>query len=275
MAEKNIPTSLLPQADSLTISIIMIISSMAWGLGYFGQPHILVRFMSIKSIDKLKKSMAIAVIWVFLSLSGAIAVGLIGIAMFDSLGDGEHEKVFIYMINELFNPWFGGILLAAIFSAIMSTIDSQLLVSSSALSEDFYLKSIRKKAPDKEIVWVGRACVIATSILAFMIALIFNGTVLSIVALAWAGLGAAFGPLILFALYSRRTSWQSALAGMVTGTVVLVMWKQTGLGDSMYEIVPGFIANCVTIISVNAIIGQKDKAILDEFDTVLNTVRNL
>ena len=275
MTAKNISTSLLPKADSLIIGITMIISSMAWGLGYFGQPHILVRFMSIKSIHKLKKSMTIAIVWVFLSLSGAIAVGLIGIAMFDNLGDGEHEKVFIYMINELFNPWFGGILLAAIFSAIMSTIDSQLLVSSSALSEDFYLKSIRKKAPDKEIVWVGRACVIATSILALMIALIFNGTVLSIVALAWAGLGAAFGPLILFALYSRRTSWQSALAGVVTGTIVLVLWRQIGLGDSMYEIVPGFIANCVTIISVNAIIGQKDKAILDEFDTVINTVRNL
>jgi sodium/proline symporter len=252
----------------------MIISSMAWGLGYFGQPHILVRFMSIKSIEKLKKSMAIAIIWVFLSLSGAVIVGLIGIAMFDNLRNGEEEKVFIYMINELFNPWFGGILLAAIFSAIMSTIDSQLLVSSSALSEDFYSKAIRKEASEKEVVWVGRACVIIISIIALVMALDRNKTILGIVSYAWGGFGAAFGPLILFALYSRKTSWQSALAGMVTGTVVLVLWKQTGLGNMMYEIVPGFIANCLTIILINAIIGQKNQAVLREFENVVDTIRN-
>jgi sodium/proline symporter len=274
MTTKNISTSLLPQADTLPIGIIMIISSMAWGLGYFGQPHILVRFMSIKSVNKLKKSMAIAIIWVLLSLTGAVIVGFIGIAMFDNLRDGEQEKVFIYMINKLFNPWFGGILLAAIFSAIMSTIDSQLLVSSSALSEDFYNKAIRKQAPEKEIVWVGRACVIIISIIALIMALDQDDTILGIVSYAWGGFGAAFGPLILFALYSRRTSWQSALVGMVTGTVVLVLWKQIGLGKSMYEIVPGFIANCLTITSINAIIGQKDKAILEEFDKVLSIVRN-
>jgi sodium/proline symporter len=274
MMAKNISTSVLPQAGTLPISIIMIISSMAWGLGYFGQPHILVRFMSIKSVNKLKRSMAIAIVWVFISLTGAIIVGFIGIAIFDNLRDGEEEKVFIYMINDLFNPWFGGILLAAIFSAIMSTIDSQLLVSSSALSEDFYSKAIRKQASEKEVVWVGRACVIIISIIALIMALDRDNTILGIVSYAWGGFGAAFGPLILFALYSRRTSWQSALAGMVTGTVVLVLWKQVGLGDSMYEIVPGFISNCLTIISVNAIIGQKDQAILDEFDNVLSIVRN-
>jgi len=257
----------------LPIGIIMIISSMAWGLGYFGQPHILVRFMSIKSVNKLKRSMAIAIIWVLLSLTGAVIVGFIGIAMFDNLKDGEQEKVFIYMINKLFNPWLGGILLAAIFSAIMSTIDSQLLVSSSALSEDFYSKAIRKQASEKEIVWVGRVCVIIISIIALIMALDRDNTILGIVSYAWGGFGAAFGPLILFALYSRRTSWQSALAGMVTGTVVLVLWKQIGLGDSMYEIVPGFIANCLTILSINAIIGQKDKAILEEFNKVLSIVR--
>jgi len=273
IVSKEISTSLLPQADTLPLSIIMIISSMAWGLGYFGQPHILVRFMSIKSIEKLKKSMTIAVIWVFLSLSGAVIVGLIGIAMFDNLRDGEEEKVFIYMINELFNPWLGGILLAAIFSAIMSTIDSQLLVSSSALSEDFYSKAIRKEASEKEIVWIGRACVIIISIIALVMALDRNKTILGIVSYAWGGFGAAFGPLILFALYSRKTSWQSALAGMVTGTVVLVLWKQIGLSNKMYEIVPGFIANCLTIISINAIFGQKDQTVLKEFEQVVNTVR--
>lgn len=218
--------------------------------------------------------MAIAIIWVLLSLTGAVIVGFIGIAMFDDLIDGEQEKVFIYMISGLFNPWFGGILLAAIFSAIMSTIDSQLLVSSSALSEDFYSKAIRKEASEKEIVWVGRACVIIISTIALIMALDRDNTILGIVSYAWGGFGAAFGPLILFALYSRKTSWQSALAGMVTGTVVLVLWKQIGLGDSMYEIVPGFVANCLMIISINAIIGQKNEAILEEYEQVASIARS-
>jgi sodium/proline symporter len=173
----------------------------------------------------------------------------------------------------LFNPWFGGILLAAIFSAIMSTIDSQLLVSSSALSEDFYCKAIKKQASQKEIVLVGRICVIIISIIALFLALDRNNTILSIVAYAWGGFGAAFGPLVLFALFSRKTSWQSALAGMVTGTVVLVLWKQIGLSDKMYEIVPGFAANCLTIVLLNRLIGQKDKNILKEFDDVVNEIK--
>jgi sodium/proline symporter len=272
MASRDISTSLIPQGEKLPV--LAVISTMAWGLGYFGQPHILVRFMSVKSLEKLSKSMAIAIIWVFLSLGGAVAVGFIGIAMFENLSGGQEEKVFIYMIRELFNPWFGGILLAAIFSAIMSTIDSQLLVLSSALSEDFYLKSIRRKASDKEIIWVGRGCVVLTSIIALIIAFVSNETILEIVSFAWAGFGAAFGPLILFALFSRKTTWQSALAGMVTGTAVLVLWKQVELSDTMYEIVPGFIANCLTILLVNTIIAQKDERILQEFDEVINTVRS-
>jgi sodium/proline symporter len=270
---KNISTSLIPKGENLPASILMIISSMAWGLGYFGQPHILVRFMSIKSVRKLGQSMAIAIIWVFLSLGGAVIIGFIGMAMFENLSGGEEEKVFIYMIRDLFNPWFGGILLAAIFSAIMSTIDSQLLVSSSALSEDFYCKAIRKDASEKEIVWVGRGCVIVISIIALIMALDKDNTILGIVSYAWGGFGAAFGPLVLFSLYSKKTTWQSALAGMVAGTVVLVLWKQVGLSETMYEIVPGFIANCITIYTVNFFAGQKDEAVLTEYEDVVNTVR--
>jgi len=271
MAARDISASLIPKGGELTI--LTIISTMAWGLGYFGQPHILVRFMSAKSVGKLRKSVLIAIVWVFLSLGGAVAVGLIGIAKIKGLADGEEEKVFIYMIQDLFDPWFGGILLAAIFSAIMSTIDSQLLVSSSALSEDFYLKVISKKASEKEIVWMGRACVVVSSTAALIIALVSDDTILKIVKFAWAGLGAAFGPLVLFALFSRKTSWQSALAGMVTGTVVLVLWKIIGLDGRMYEIVPGFAANCLAILLVNLFIWQKDDCVLQEFDQVIKTVR--
>jgi sodium/proline symporter len=273
MELKDISPGLLPEADTLPMALCMIVSSMAWGLGYFGQPHILVRFMSIKSVDKIPKSMTIAIIWVLLSLSGAVFVGFIGIAMYDNLSGGQEEKVFIYMIRDLFNPWFGGILLAAIFSAIMSTIDSQLLVSSSALSEDFYCKAIKKQATEKEIVWVGRVCVIIISIIALVMAIDRDNTILEIVSYAWGGFGAAFGPLVLFALFSRKTSWQSALAGMVTGTVVLVLWKQIGLSDKMYEIVPGFAANCLTIVLFNLIIGQKDMDILHEFNEVVSETK--
>jgi sodium/proline symporter len=274
MALKDISPSLLPEAGTLPAAFCMIVSSMAWGLGYFGQPHILVRFMSIKSVDKLGKSMTIAIVWVLLSLSGAVFVGFIGIAMYDNLSGGQEEKVFIYMIRDLFNPWFGGILLAAIFSAIMSTIDSQLLVSSSALSEDFYCKAIKKQASQKEIVLVGRACVIIISVIALIMAMDRDNTILDIVSYAWGGFGAAFGPLVLFALFSRKTSWQSALAGMLTGTVVLVLWKQIGLSDKMYEIVPGFAANCFTILLLNLLIGQKDERVLKEFGAVVNGIKS-
>ncbi|MHC4166952.1 MAG: sodium/proline symporter PutP [Planctomycetota bacterium] len=271
---KRVSTSLMPQGASLPAALRMILSTMAWGLGYFGQPHILVRFMSIESPAKLGKSMAIAIAWVFVSLAGAVAVGLIAVPMFDNLKDGEQEKVFIYMIGKLFNPWIGGILLAAILSAIMSTIDSQLLVSSSALSQDVYLKTVRKGASEEKVIWVGRGCVIVTFLVALVIALICDSTVLDIVAFAWAGLGAAFGPLVLFALFSRKTSWQSALAGMTIGTAVLVAWKLAGLGDRMYEIVPGFAANCLTILALNLLIGQKDERVLQEFDDVINEIRS-
>lgn len=274
MQVKGISTSLIPQAETWPLAVCMIASSMAWGLGYFGQPHILVRFMSIKSARNLRRSMTIAIVWVFLSLGGAVVVGLMATTRYENLTGGEQEKVFIYMIRDLFNPWFGGVLLSAIFSAIMSTIDSQLLVSSSALSEDFYRKTIRPQASQREIVTVGRGCVIVISTIALFMALDRDSTILGIVSYAWAGFGAAFGPLILFALFSRKTSWQSALAGMIVGTVVLVSWKQAGLSDRMYEIVPGFAANCLTILLLNLIIGQKNAEILKEFDEVIAEIKH-
>jgi len=177
------------------------------------------------------------------------------------------------MINELFNPWVGGILLAAILSAIMSTIDSQLLVSSSALTEDFYKKILQREASDKKLVIIGRGCVIIISVIALLLALNPNNTVLGLVSYAWGGFGAAFGPVVIFALFSRKTGWKAALAGMVVGTVVLVLWERLGLGAHMYEIVPGFIANVVTIVVVNAFAGEPDAEVLAGFDEVVATVK--
>jgi sodium/proline symporter len=266
MISKGISSSLIPKGGRFPI--LMIISAAAWGLGYFGQPHILARFMSVKSVGKLFESMTIAIVWVFLSLAGAVVIGFIGIAMFDNLIGGEEEKVFIYMISKLLGPWLGGVMLAAILSAIMSTIDSQLLVSSSALTEDFYQKAIKKNASEKETIFVGRICVIIISVIALILALSPNDTILGIVAYAWGGFGAAFGPLVIFGLFSSKTGWQSALAGMVTGTVVLVVWKQIGLSSRLYEIVPGFIANCLTIFVVNMALPQKDQEVLNKYQQV-------
>lgn len=274
MVSKGLQKSLLPQLSGS--ALLMIISSVAWGLGYFGQPHILVRFMSAKSLGKLKNSMTIAIIWVFLSLTGAVFIGFIGIGMFENLSvtEGEHEKVFIYMINKVMHPWLAGIMLAAILSAIMSTIDSQLLVSSSALTEDFYQKSVRRNAKEKEVVLVGRICVIIISVIALALALKPDDTILGIVAYAWGGFGAAFGPLVLFALFSRKTSWQSALFGMVTGTVVLVVWKKIGLSSRLYEIIPGFVANCLVIFILNTFFKQKKKKILGQYDEIVSVIKN-
>jgi len=272
MSLKGTQIKLLPQSSA---AVLAVVSAMAWGLGYFGQPHILTRFMSAKSVRKLTRSMVIAIIWVFLSLSGAVLIGFIGIGMFENLNiaEGEHEKVLIYMIRKAIHPWLAGIMLAAILSAIMSTIDSQLLVCSSALTEDFYQKAIRKKAGEREVVLFGRIFVVIISAIALILALRPDETILGIVAYAWGGFGAAFGPLVLFALFSRKTSWQSALAGMVTGTIVLVVWKQIGFNQYMYEIVPGFISNCLVIVAMNKVVKQKSRKILSGYDEVIRVVR--
>jgi sodium/proline symporter len=272
MKAKDISMNLIPQDGSF--SIMATISTKAWGLGYFGQPHILARFMGIKSIKKIPNAMKIAIIWVFISLIGAVIVGLISIPMFEGLTGGDQEKVFIYMISELFNPWIGGILLAAILSAIMSTIDSQLLVSSSTLTEDFYKKVIKKDASEEELVHIGRICVLVIAVVALLLALNPENTVLGLVAYAWGGFGAAFGPVVLFSLFSRKTSWKSALAGMVVGTIVVITWKQVGLGATMYEIVPGFIANTLTIFIVNLFVEQKNEEILTEFEEVEEVIQS-
>jgi len=269
MTAKGLSMSLIPSTGSAPM--LGILSTMAWGLGYFGQPHILTRFMSAKSLPKLRRSMLIAVVWVFISLVGAVVIGLVGIGLFDNLRDGEEEKVFIYMIREVTGPWLGGVMLAAILSAIMSTIDSQLLVSSSALTEDFYQKIIKRNAGTKEVMLVGRLCVIVISVVALALALNPQDTILNIVAYAWGGFGAAFGPLVLFALFSRKTSWLSALLGMVVGTVVLLVWKEIGLGARLYEIVPGFLANCLTITVSNIFVPQTNPLVLEQFQAVCQT----
>lgn len=245
-------------------SFFEIISSLAWGLGYFGQPHILVRFMSIKSVHDLKKSRTIAMTWVIISLVGAVAIGLVGIALFPNISDlgGDSEKIFIHMISKLFNPWTTGLLLAAILSAIMSTIDSQLLVSSTTLTEDFY-KVFRKKANEKELLWIGRVCIVIISILALLLALNPNTKVLALVSYAWGGFGVIFGPAIISTLYFKSIDSRSVISGVAIGILTFILWKVFNLDSFIYELLPGFIANFVTIYVVQHVFINTKKEVLE------------
>ncbi len=269
---RGISFDLLPKGEGIA-PYLAVVSMAAWGIGYFGQPHIVVRFMSIRSIKLLPKACTIAMIWVVISLTAAVLIGLLAIPMFEGLGKGDSEKVFIYMISKLFNPWLGGIFLAAIMAAIMSTIDSQLLVSSSTLTEDFYKNVLRKRAGKQELMHVSRFFVLMITIVACVMALNPNETIFSLVTFAWGGFGAAFGPVVLMALYSRNTSWQSALCGMIAGTVVMLTWYASGMSQYLYEILPGFAAGLVTILAANRVFPQKRRPILREFDAVVKMVR--
>jgi sodium/proline symporter len=248
------------------MSVFSIISLAAWGLGYFGQPHIIVRFMAMRSHRDVPLARLIGIGWMVISLLGAVAVGFIGIAYFadDPLPDGE--KVFILLAQALANPWVAGVLLAAILAAVMSTIDSQLLVSSSALAEDIYKPFIRPDASQSELVWVGRAAVVGIALIALLIAGDPNAKVLNLVSYAWGGFGAAFGPVILFSLFWRRTTRNGALLGMISGAVTVIVWKQISGGIfDMYEILPGFLI-CSAVIYGVSLLGSPSQSMLDKFD---------
>ncbi|MFZ0389138.1 MAG: sodium/proline symporter PutP, partial [Calditrichia bacterium] len=235
------------------LSFVAIISLLAWGLGYFGQPHILARFMAIRSSGQVKRARLIAMIWVSLCLSGAVLVGIVGMVYLPGQLQGpDTETVFMLLVNKIFHPLMAGILLSAILAAIMSTADSQLLVASSALTEDLYRVLFRRTAADRELVMVNRLAVLLIALCAFFIALDPQANVLNLVAYAWAGFGAAFGPLILFSLYWRRMTYWGAFSGVVTGGLTVLIWKQLhgGLFD-MYEIVPGFLFSSLSIIIVS------------------------
>lgn len=262
--------SLIPAGTSGTVALFAIISSAVWGLGYCGQPHILTRFMSVKNAKLLPRSTTIATIWVVISLAAAVVIGFIAKPIFPGLDKNASEEVFIKLIGFLCNPWIGGVLLAAILAAIMSTIDSQLLVSSSALTEDFYKKFFRRSASVKELVWISRISVLLITILATTLALAPNDTIFGIVKFAWGGFGAAFGPVVIMSLYSRKTSSVSAIAGMLAGSIVMLVWYFTGLSVYMYEILPGFVAGLIVMFIVNQIAPQKDAVILAEYDEMKN-----
>lgn len=239
-----------------TGGVLAAVSAAAWGLGYFGQPHILARFMAAESLATIPQARRIGMAWMILCMLGAVLVGLLGVAYFAKFPEhaaavqANPERVFIVLAEILFNPWIAGILLSAILAAVMSTLSSQLLVCSSALTEDFYHGFIRKTAGQAELVWFGRLTVLAVALLAIWLARDPDARVLGLVAYAWAGFGAAFGPVVLFSLFWSRMNGWGALAGVLGGALTVIAWKNYA-NSQVYEIIPGFVLACVLIVVVS------------------------
>ena len=273
-----------------TVGVVGLVSCLAWGLGYFGMPHILVRFMSIDNPSEVKGSRRIAITWVTISLAAAVAIGLVfhiylvkhGVSL-EEVG-GDAEKCFMVMIDGIFRGGvaqriFAGVLLSSIMAAIMSTADSQLLVSASSFSNDLYRVVLRRKASDRELLAVSRGAVGVVALAAVAMAMNtesdFFKVVMKMVSFAWAGFGAAFGPLIILSLFWRRTNLSGAIAGMVVGAVTCIVWKFVLSGCAnecpifgLYELAPGFLLSFVAIVVVSLLTQAPSQEMLDEFDAV-------
>jgi len=273
------------------VTFIGLISLLGWGLGYFGQPHILVRFMAAGSVKAIPNARRIGMAWMILCLLGTTAAGFFGIAYFqlnpEQAGavSENGERVFIGLTKILFNPWIAGIVLSGILAAVMSTLSCQLLVSSSALTEDFYKAFLRPHASQKELVWVGRGMVLMIALVAIAIAFDPESKVLGLVSYAWAGFGAGFGPVILLSVLWRGMTRNGALAGMLTGAVTVVLWKNwidpaigralldpqlVGLVENpklgLYEIIPGFILGTLAILIFSRVGQPASQSMQARFD---------
>ncbi len=259
------------------ITLLSLVSSLAWGLGYFGQPHIIVRFMAIDSVKNISTAKRIGMSWMTVTIVGALATGLTGVAYINKFNVmlSDPETIFVFFSNVLFHPLVSGFLLAAILAAVMSTISSQLLVSSSSLTEDIYRAFSKKQISESRLVTIGRVCVFVVAVIASFIALEPSNSILSIVSNAWAGFGAAFGPLILCCLLWKRITYQGALAGIISGTTTVLFWISvpvfadgSTLSSLVYEILPGFIVSSMSIWLVSLLTETPSDHIVDTFDEV-------
>jgi sodium/proline symporter len=241
------------------LGTIGILSLLAWGLGYAGQPHILARFMAVKSVAHLTVARRVAMVWVVVVLVAAVIVGLTGrLVLPQPLTGTDTEKVFIAMSTSLLHPVLAGVCLAGVMAAIMSTASAQLLVASSAFAQDFYGSLSRRGAGAAELLWAGRLSVLGIALLAFLLALDPESTVLGLVAWAWAGFGAAFGPVVILSLYWSGMTRNGALAGILVGGATVILWKQFAhLGGvfGLYELLPGFLLSALAIVAVSRVGG--------------------
>lgn len=258
----------LTKPDGSTLGAIELISLLAWGIGYFGQPHILVRFMAIRTSGEIRRATHIAMTWVVLSLAAAVAVGMVGrVYLTEPLTGTASETVFLVMTNELFPPIAAGLILSAVLAAIMSTASSQLLVAASAFAQDFYRTLIHKDAEQSELVWISRASVLVIASLAIFLGFNPNSFILDMVSYAWAGFGAAFGPAILMSLFWKRTTRNGVIAGIIVGGVTVLVWKQFAL-FGLYEIVPGFLLSLLAIYGISLLGKAPAQDIQETFDAV-------
>ena len=274
-------------ANAVPVSFLEIASSMAWGLGYFGMPHVLLRFMAIREAKELHRSRRIAMIWVVISLAAAVLIGVVGTAAVPKLLEGvapeaatsKSETIFIVMA-QFIGSRFGilailvGVILSGILAATMSTSDSQLLITSSAVSQNFFKGLLHKNASERAIMWVSRATIIIVAIIAAILASDPNSSIFGIVSYAWAGFGAAFGPLMLFSLFWKRTTLQGAVAGMLGGFAGVIIWKHViapmgGLWG-IYELLPAFIFSSLCIVVSSLLSRKPDEAIEKEFEVIAN-----
>lgn len=257
-------------------TVLGAISAAAWGLGYFGQPHIIVRFMAMRSPADAKAGRRIGIGWMLMTVLGTTATAMVGIAYFQQhpeLKLSDPEAVFLELAGLFFHPFIAGMVLAAVLAAIMSTISSQLLVCSSALVEDLYKIVAKKDASAKTQVMLGRLGVLIVAVVAVMLASARNDSILGLVAFAWAGFGAAFGPIVILSLYWRKLTTAGALAGMLTGAVTVVLWNKSPLAASLYEIVPGFFFNLLVAMVVSLLTFKHNASIDEEFSQSLQMLK--
>lgn len=274
--------SMIKGKDGSIYSWQYIVSNLGWGLGYFGMPHILTRFMSIKSSDMIQKSRIIATIWVAVSLTASVCVGFMGYAYMSHTGmelftsAAGSETIFMVLVQKLVFGFLAGILLCAIIAAIMSTSDSQMLVTASAVSNDIYKTLFKKNASEKELLILSKVAVLVVAAIAFVLAMNPENSVMGLVSYAWAGLGAAFGPTMLMSLFWKRMTMSGALAGMLSGGITVVVWKNfladkllmAADGYQLYELIPAFVISLILIVVVSLLSKAPSQKIVDDFEKV-------
>ncbi|MDD4465682.1 MAG: sodium/proline symporter PutP [Dehalococcoidales bacterium] len=255
-----------------TYGLLTILSTLSWGLGYFGMPQVLLRFMAIKNPNSLKKSRRIAIVWCVISLVAAVAIGLMGRVLYPAelLTQSASENIFIVMSTGLLPPMLAGIFMTGILAATMSSSDSYLLIASSAFAKNIYQGIMKKDATDKQVMLISRIALLTISIIGVIIALDENSVIFTVVSFAWAGFGATFGPIMLFSLFWKRTTREGAIAGMLTGGGVVLIWKlllkPMGGFFGIYELLPAFVLSCAAIVVVSLLSRPPDEEVLKDFE---------
>ena len=255
-------------------SLLSVISTMAWGLGYFGMPQVLLRFMAIDKASNLKRSRRVATVWVVISLAAATLIGIVGRAVYPTLltSSADAERVFIELARGLVPPLLAGVILSGVLAATISSSDSYMLIAASAVSKNIYAGVFKKNATDKQVLLLTRIVLVLIAVVGVLIALDENSVIFTIVSFAWAGFGATFGPTMLFSLFWKRTTYPAAIAGMVSGGVMVFVWKllikPMGGVFGIYELLPAFLISCLVIVLVTLCTKKPEQAVLDDFEKV-------